>query len=136
MLTPTGTSGSGGSGSGLGGSTTTAGTNAAAGTATSPPVVTATAEACDAYCTAITDTCTGANAQYPDKATCLTACSFLPAGAAGETGNSVACRAHSIDVAKANIMAKMMANMPVTTEDACFQGGPLGFGTCGQECEA
>jgi len=129
MLTPTGSSGSGGSGTagGLGGSTTTGGVNTG-GTTPVVPVATADAATCAAYCTAITATCTGANAQYPDQATCLKACSFMPAGTPADMNvNSVGCRAHLIDLAKADTMA---------VKGECFQGGPLGFGTCGQECEA
>ncbi|HEV3191798.1 MAG TPA: hypothetical protein VGY54_14910, partial [Polyangiaceae bacterium] len=107
--TPSGSGGPNGSGSASG--------------ATSPP----TPMACDAYCTAITNNCTGVNAQYHDKATCMNVCQYLPAGMPGDTsGNSIACRAAS---------AMAAAGVTATPNSACWAAGPLGYGTCGEECD-
>lgn len=48
---------------------------------------------CATYCDKVTANCTGANAQYPTKATCLNVCAKLAVGAAGDkTTDTVACR--------------------------------------------
>jgi hypothetical protein len=115
------TPGSAGAGGGMTGSTAGAGTGTAGATAT--------ADLCMSYCTAIMGNCTGANAQYKDMGDCMTACSFLPAGSPGDqTINTINCR---IPVAKA-----AAADTGTGKTGACFQAGPLSYGTCGQECDA
>lgn len=48
---------------------------------------------CATYCDKVTTNCTGTNAQYPTKATCLNVCAKLTVGTAGDkTGDTVACR--------------------------------------------
>jgi len=84
--------------------------------------------ACDTYCTAIVANCTGVNAQYHDKASCLKACSYLPAGTPADTsGNTIGCRTN---------VAAMAATQAGMVKSFCWQAGPLGYGTCGEECEA
>ena len=82
---------------------------------------------CEKYCTAVMADCTGVNAQYPSKDVCLSVCSRLPAGGATDTdGNSVGCRTN----AAADALAQ---TTPI--KDKCWGAGPLGFGTCGNECD-
>jgi hypothetical protein len=54
----------------------------------------------------------------------MKACSYLPAGEPADTsGDTIGCRTNS---------AMMAATMP----SQCWAAGPLGYGTCGEECEA
>jgi hypothetical protein len=107
----------------------TAGSNST-GTAGSTPTtggagMGASMAVCDTYCTAITANCTTGNAQYVDKADCMKTCSYLPAGAqADNAGDTVGCRTNH---------ATSVAN--TTNKDACWSAGPLGYGTCGDECD-
>ncbi len=93
-----------------------------------PPLVDAGPNAADclAYCTKVTDSCTGAYAQYASVEQCLAVCDTLPRGSTGErTGNSVACRtSYAGNVAK--------------TDPAgyCAVAGPFGGGLCGERCDA
>jgi hypothetical protein len=104
---------------GTGGTAATAGTT---GTGTAGTMGTGMA-ACDTYCTAITANCTGVKAQYSDKANCMKVCSKLPPGSATDaTGNTIGCRTNAAKTAAANPMG-------------CWAAGPLGFGTCGSECD-
>jgi hypothetical protein len=63
---------------------------------------------CDAYCGAVTTTCTGPNAQFATMQDCLTACN-LPTWSCGEpgemTGNSVFCRLGNAALASADAKA-------------------------------
>jgi hypothetical protein len=78
---------------------------------------------CDTYCNAITAACTGAKAQYSDKANCMNVCSHLPAGTPTDsTGNTIGCRINAVAKAGADPLG-------------CWFAGPLGFGTCGHECD-
>jgi hypothetical protein len=118
-------SGTAGAGSGSAGSG-----SAGAGTAgmTGAAGMGAGVAACESYCTAITANCTGANAQYTDKANCLKVCSRLPQGTTPteNTGNSVYCRTNSAKAATMDTKA---------VKQECFAAGPFGFGTCGSECD-
>jgi hypothetical protein len=115
-----GTSGGAGTGSPTGGAGT--------GSTTGGAGMGASAAVCTTYCQAVQAACTGANAQYKDMADCMKACSYLPAGTAtDDTGNSVGCRTNHAAAAAKQTMA-------VKTE--CWAAGPLGYGTCGSECEA
>jgi hypothetical protein len=62
-------------------------------------------EICDAYCGAVTATCTGGNAQFATMQDCLTACN-LPTWSCGEpgdmTGNTVFCRLENVGLAGAD----------------------------------
>jgi hypothetical protein len=92
------------------------------------PPTGASTDACTAYCTAIMTNCTGGAQQYKDQATCMKACSFLPAGTAGDnSGDSIACRT------TAAMAAATDTTMP---KASCWHAGPLGYGACGEECEA
>jgi hypothetical protein len=105
------------------------GTGGESGTGGSPAVAT-----CDSYCTAIMTNCVEGEQQYPDAASCNTACAALPAGAAGDTmGDSLACRAYHATAAQMD---------PATH---CAHAGPTGGdkdptdtagGPCGEGCEA
>lgn len=80
---------------------------------------------CETYCNTIQSNCTGANAQYPDKATCLATCAAIPAGTLGDMeGNSVACRTYHSGAAQMDSAAH------------CVHAGPSGGGICGDYCES
>ncbi len=81
---------------------------------------------CTAYCTQVTESCTGAHAQYESRAECLELCQRLPAGGPGDTEtNSLACRQY-------------YAGSPARTSagDYCLAAGPFGGGVCGDRCIA
>jgi len=94
-----GSGGSGGTGGtgGTGGMVNTGGmanTGGTGGMAAMPSLT------CDYYCASIMGACSGANAQYPDEATCKAVCAAFPAGMLGETsGNTLGCRIYHSDVA-------------------------------------
>lgn len=83
--------------------------------------------ACATYCTGIQTTCTGANVQYADEASCLAACSTnnkWPDGTAGAvSGNSFACRSYHLGAAASD------------ANTHCIHAGPTGGGACGSLCE-
>ena len=91
-----------------------------------------TAPTCEAYCDAVTAACTGDNAQYADKASCLAYCGTagaLPLGAAGDTsGNTVGCRTYHAGVAGS-------APGDGTDDTHCPHAGPSGANVCGTWCE-
>jgi hypothetical protein len=83
---------------------------------------------CGRYCDLIMWNCSGPNAQYEDKAGCMTACNYFPAGVASDTSqNTIWCRLNS--ALKANLDPN-----PIRAE--CWSAGPLGYYTCGPECES
>lgn len=97
----TGGSGTAGAGAGIGGAGAGAGdAGAGAGGAASGAAgegELTQAEICDQFCTDESVTCVGANEQYPDKSTCLTACSaFAPGGTMGDT---LQCRVYHLNLA-------------------------------------
>jgi hypothetical protein len=104
--------------SGAGGATGAGGAGGSAG---------ASSAVCDTYCTTILDSCRGANAQYPDKSTCMKACSFLPAGTpTDQATGTIGCRTNlALDARKD----------PAAVKQACWQAGPLSYGACGDDCE-
>jgi hypothetical protein len=78
---------------------------------------------CTAYCSAIMQVCTMANAQYQSQAECLTACQFFPPGAATDTsGNTLGCRVYHTGLAATNVIPH------------CWHAGPFGYGACGDQC--
>jgi hypothetical protein len=82
---------------------------------------------CDAYCTAIMETCTGVNQEYTTRDVCLAMCSHFELGAAGsdETNDSLACRVYHTASAKKD------------PDYHCRHGGPTGGGHCGEQpCNA
>gem|GEM_PF-423280 len=90
---------------------------------------TPTEPSCDAYCTAITATCTGNNAQYADYDDCLAYCTIeaqLPLGTLADTNvNTVGCRQYHVDAA-------------VTSSNPdlhCPHAGPSGGNFCGSWCD-
>ncbi|HVZ73727.1 MAG TPA: hypothetical protein VHJ20_15210 [Polyangia bacterium] len=114
--------GTGGTSPGTGGSVGTGGTSGGVGGGPGASVA-----VCDSYCTSIMATCTGVNQQYVDKDDCLKTCAYIPAGGATDaTGQSIGCRANQVTAAAANTMA---------TKSECWAAGPLGYGTCGSECD-
>jgi hypothetical protein len=124
-----GAAGTGVGTAGTNGNTGAAGVTGAGGTSSmgAAGTMAATVAVCDTYCTAITAACTGANAQYTDKANCMKVCSNLPAGMpADANGNSVGCRTNAAKSAMMDTMA---------VKSSCWAAGPLGFGTCGSECD-
>lgn len=77
---------------------------------------------CATYCDKVTANCTGANAQYPTKGTCLNVCAKLTLGTAGDkTSDTVACRLFFAGEA--------------TTDAAtnCRKAGLTGGNTCGTD---
>jgi hypothetical protein len=121
----TGTTGAPGSGT-MVGSGTAVGTGTSSGGmgAGSGMIVGAPPSVCMAYCTSIMATCTGEALQYKDQADCMTACAFIPAGATGDTSDSIACR--TANLAKA-------AAAGANSYPLCLQGGPDMQGACGDE---
>src|SRR5262249_41062016 len=89
--------------------------------------------ACNDYCTTLMATCSGANAQFPDTASCVAACNALPPGTTSDTsGNTIGCREHVLAT----------SNDPAAT---CASAGPTGggrgpadagAGVCGVGCES
>jgi hypothetical protein len=80
---------------------------------------------CSDYCAGIATTCTAGFQQYPDTASCMTACAALPAGAAGDsTGDTIGCRMTHTTLAMSGPMAH------------CPHAGPGGGDVCGTECES
>jgi hypothetical protein len=79
--------------------------------------------ACDSYCAAVNNNCTGEYEQYRTLAQCLEVCKQLPAGATGdENVNSVGCRARQAFFAESE---------PAVY---CKSAGPLGAGKCDSNC--
>lgn len=118
------------------GSDDTSATTAGATAVTSTTVTTSTtttgggmggsggATTCEAYCDAVTANCTGPNAQYGDRATCVASCAGLPEGKASDmSGNTVGCRTYHAGAAK----------MDAATH--CEHAGPGGAGVCGADCD-
>lgn len=83
---------------------------------------------CVDYCNTVQKNCTGDNAVYPDKTTCLDVCGKLPPGQASSPANAdtVACRMRQ---------AQTAASSP---SESCAAAGPGGGGdgTCGSDCDA
>lgn len=81
---------------------------------------------CSEYCDLLDVSCTGAHAQYMDRAQCVAVCETLPTGSVGaRSGNTVACRqTYAGNVAK--------------TDPAryCPVAGPFGGGICGERCDS
>lgn len=130
----TGTTSSTKSSSGASMTTTgsTSGSTSAASGSTSSGTTTASSSTgggmltCADYCSTIMANCTGANAQWVDAGTCMTACASFAAGTLADTsGNTLGCRLYHAGAAAG-------AGAAVHCEHA----GPLGGGQCGaSECE-
>ena len=86
---------------------------------------------CDAYCTLMTDTCTGDAAQYADEESCLAYCNTagaFPAGTAEDTdGNTIGCRMYHAGVAGDSEGDDVALH--------CGHAGPSGGGICGSWCD-
>jgi len=83
---------------------------------------------CAAYCTSVMTNCVGANAQYPDNATCLAVCANYPVGLdADTTGNTLGCRTYHAGAAASGAALH------------CPHAGPTGGNSasfCGTACAA
>ncbi|MCB9729433.1 MAG: hypothetical protein H6744_01720 [Deltaproteobacteria bacterium] len=83
---------------------------------------------CETYCSDITQVCTGANSQYPNKSVCLSSCNTwlgLPPGEDGDTsGNTAQCRIYHTSVAAAG-----------GADEHCPHAGPTGGNECGTWCD-
>ncbi len=124
--------GSGGSG-GTGGSTATGGTGGATGGTGGATGGTGGATggtggagdlSCDAYCTEIMANCTGDVAQYPTDAACKGVCATFDPGTLADTdGATLGCHLYH-------------GGAPAVSNAAthCPHAGPLGDGTCGDDC--
>lgn len=91
-----------------------------AGDVDSGPIATPTD--CDRYCDVVTASCSGANAQFPSRADCVSYCNEAgwPLGTEGAmSGNSIECRIYHAGVA---------AGDPATH---CPHSGATGDGVCG-----
>lgn len=116
--TPTDDGGSGGSTTSATSSNTTGG-----GTGSEPPQT-----LCDSYCDDMMEACTGARAQYRDRAQCLKICEMLPEGTLGKVNeNTVACRAKYVGDARYSNGTELDAY--------CRRAGPGGAGFCGSNCD-
>lgn len=76
--------------------------------------------ACNAYCDQVTKNCTGANAQFANRAACMSWCSSQTAGNWNDTkGNTIACRAYH-------------ASFPAAADPKthCPHAGTSGGGVC------
>lgn len=80
--------------------------------------------AAEKYCANMKSNCTGANAQYPNDASCAAAAAAFPAGMDSDmAGNTVGCRLYHSGAAMADPMTH------------CAHAGPSGDGACGTICE-
>jgi hypothetical protein len=104
-----------------------AGTAGSVGTTGAAGTTDVSSAVCNNYCTIITGACKGANAQYSDKIDCMKVCAHLSPGTPTDaTGNTVGCRSN----------AAIEAGFETTAiKRSCWAAGPLGFGTCGSECD-
>ncbi|PIW01756.1 MAG: hypothetical protein COW42_03885, partial [Deltaproteobacteria bacterium CG17_big_fil_post_rev_8_21_14_2_50_63_7] len=70
---------------------------------------------CDSYCALVANICTGSNTNYPDEATCQTACTGIPTtGSIGDmSGDTVQCRIQHLNLAVLN----PTAHCPHASED-------------------
>jgi hypothetical protein len=74
---------------------------------------------CDAYCSSVMFTCSGAYALFKDNAACLAACAYYPDNPAlATTGNSRQCRAYHAGKALSNAATH------------CPHASPAGGGIC------
>lgn len=87
---------------------------------------------CESYCDTVTTNCTGTNAQYADRAECITLCTAAGWATGDEvtetgplSGNTLGCRAYH-------------GGAPAADDPAthCVHAGPTGGDTCGTYCEA
>jgi hypothetical protein len=82
---------------------------------------------CTNYCNTIKTSCTGANQQYADDATCMAVCGAFTLGSAGDsTMNTVACRQYHAGAAAGGATA---------AGTHCPHAGPWGGGACGTVCD-
>jgi len=80
---------------------------------------------CEDYCDLITAHCSGPEAQYSDRNSCLATCEAMPLGdATTHAGHTIACRTFQAAAAERD---------PATT---CVAAGPAGAGVCGSICES
>jgi len=79
---------------------------------------------CDVYCDLIQKNCQGSNQQYPDTASCMSACALIPATGQDNDagGDTIQCRIYHAGVA-----GNPIANAPVH----CPHAGKNGAGVCG-----
>lgn len=80
---------------------------------------------CKAYCDSVMASCTGKNAAYPSRATCLATCAKLPSGEA-QADNSLECRTEQA----------LLAASSGEPGSHCPAAGPFGAGECGSTCQA
>jgi hypothetical protein len=106
-----------------GGSTTSSGGSSSGGGTTSSSSSGVVSTPCSSYCDTMVSACKGGNAQYADKADCVSYCEgakWDPGVAGAQDGNSLACRVYHVGV------AAMMA-----PEVHCPHAGPSGGDVCG-----
>jgi hypothetical protein len=78
---------------------------------------------CERYCEAVMSNCKGRYEQYRNFEQCMTTCSALPAGVAGDDDvNTVECRLRQAEFAESEPFVY------------CKSSGPLGAGQCGSNC--
>ena len=95
-----------------------------------PGDIVAAAPTCDEYCDIAIKNCAADNAQYKDKAECMSYCSVkgkLPAGTKDDKGgNTLGCRIYHAGVAGKDA---------ASAKDHCPHVGKSGGNTCGTWCE-
>jgi hypothetical protein len=92
-----------------------------------PETEISTTEQCVQYCDAVMTNCTGDNAQYTARASCINTCNNLPPGSvqdAEPSSNTVLCRIKQAELAEE------------FASDTCAAAGPGGNEECGNNCES
>jgi hypothetical protein len=120
-----------GCGDETGGDTTSSGTSSSSGESSSSSSSGAGGAggggmmtAAEKYCANMKANCTGANAQYPNDASCAAAAAAVPAGMdADMAGNTLGCRVYHSGAAASDAATH------------CPHAGPGGDGACGSICE-
>lgn len=85
---------------------------------------------CTAYCTTVKKVCTGSSSLYVTDETCYGLCKLLDPGDPNEpTGDTLACRAHQLNLAQ-------QTNEPGSAAVYCPLAGPATNGACASNCES
>jgi hypothetical protein len=121
-------SSSGASGTSSSGMASSSGMTTSSSSSGGVPVEAGATVTCAQYCADAKANCTTTNLQYGSDAECMASCATFPAGSPGTTsGNSLACRAYHVGVAK---------TAPAThCAHANAFGGRQAEEQCGGHCE-
>lgn len=103
----------------------TTGADGTGGSEAEDPTDVETTPLCNEYCDEVMANCTGGDAVYGSRLSCINTCNALPPGLEAEPlGNTVECRLRK---------AKNASSAP---GEECTAAGPGGEGGCGSSCEA